>query len=112
MADVLPDALERIDSARAWDPAPAEIWNRKWAGHLLRRAAFGATPEELRRADREGLAKTLDRMMIGEPTAEDRLRLLADTGKRAAAGEIDALRNWWVYFLLHSGHPLRRSEEH
>src|SRR5262249_20954707 len=59
------------------------------------------------RADGEGLTGTFDRLMSGEAADDDSLRLLADCGKRAAGGEIDALRTWWVYFFLHSGHPLR-----
>ena len=46
----------------AWQPLPPEAWNAPAARHLLRRAAWTATPEETRRAVADGLDATLDRL--------------------------------------------------
>jgi hypothetical protein len=107
MATVLPADLSKVDPAEAWkvwEPAKGE-WNRKWAAHLFRRAAFGATPAEIEKATADGFAKTLDRLMTGEPDAPDRLELLTETGQ--FYNEPSNLRVWWLYAMVEGGHPLR-----
>ena len=45
MADRAVPSLEKIDPAKAWlpwEPTKDNPWNIQWAGHLYRRAAFGA----------------------------------------------------------------------
>ena len=47
--------LNDIDPAEAWQPwqpSSNDPWNRKWAAHLYRRAAFGASREDLLEAER------------------------------------------------------------
>jgi hypothetical protein len=103
-----------VNPAEAWQPwAPdaAQQWDLRWAGHLYRRAAFGATLDELRAAVKDGLPATLDRLLQGEPEAGRYASLLSDTGESiAGSGGDDAiqkLRGWWVYAMLLGGHPLR-----
>src|SRR5438132_300687 len=108
MADSLPDNLSRVDPAHAWAPASPALWNRAWAAHFYRRAAFGATPQELDQAQRDGLAATLNRLLSGQAQTPARTQVLEDTGHAfARKGDAAALREWWVYFMLHGGHPLR-----
>jgi uncharacterized protein (DUF1800 family) len=45
-----------------FSPSAANPWNYTKAAHLLRRAMIGPTEEEIRRAVREGLDKTIDRL--------------------------------------------------
>jgi hypothetical protein len=103
----LPSDLGRVDPRAAWAPwrPPAGAWDRKWAAHLYRRAAFGARPAELERALADGPAKTLDRLLAGEPDAADRMELLAETGRYYT--DLASLRTWWLYAVLEGGHPLR-----
>jgi uncharacterized protein (DUF1800 family) len=104
--------LDRIDPAEAWrpwQPTSADTWGRKWAAHLYRRAAFGASREELLEAERLGPQKTLDHLLQGSPNAAEAIDDLLDVG-RIAAGRDDSgdqLRGWWLYCILHGGHPLR-----
>ncbi len=108
MADTpLPSDLSKVDPADAWQPwqPAAGAWNRKWAAHLLRRAAFGPTPAELDKVLAAGLPKTLDKLFAGEPDAADRLDLLTETGKYYT--DTTSLRTWWLYAMLEGGHPLR-----
>jgi uncharacterized protein (DUF1800 family) len=108
MADLLPEDLRRIDPQLAWQPAPPEVWNWKTACHLYRRAAFGASPQVLRQAVREGFTATLDRLIGKEPLSIRWSQLMEDTGRAfARKGDEDALRAWWLYFMLRSGDPLR-----
>ncbi|MFO0844264.1 MAG: DUF1800 domain-containing protein [Gemmataceae bacterium] len=109
MAAPLPP-LDKIDPAWAWQPwrpAASDPWGRKWAAHLYRRAAFGAGRAELLEADRLGPEGTLDLLMNGRPGAEELREDLDDAGRVAASQGIEALRGWWLYRMLHGGHPLR-----
>lgn len=104
---ILPSDLGKVDPVDAWKPWQPALgaWNRKWAAHLYRRAAFGATPAELDAAVAAGLPKTLDKLLAGEPDAADRLELLTETGKYY--NDPASLRTWWLYGMLEGGHPLR-----
>lgn len=103
----LPSDLSKVDPADAWKPwqPAAGAFTRKWAAHLFRRAAFGATEARLQLALRDGPAKTLDVLLAGEPDAADRLELLTETGRYYS--DPASLRTWWLYAMLESGHPLR-----
>jgi uncharacterized protein (DUF1800 family) len=106
------ETIEQVDPARAWEPwqpTAADPWGRKWASHLYRRAAFGASREELFEAERLGHQGTLDLLLGGRPEAESVKQALADVGTIAAERDDsgDELRGWWLYSILHGGHPLR-----
>ncbi len=51
----------------AWQPLPANEWNAAAAAHLLRRAGWSAKPDDVDRAVKEGLPKTLERLFPPEP---------------------------------------------
>jgi hypothetical protein len=105
-------SLDQIDPAEAWRPwrpSSADPWGRKWAAHLYRRAAFGPSREDLLEAERLGPQGTLDVLLCGRPQAEEILETLLDVG-RVAADRDDGggqIGGWWLYCMLHSGHPLR-----
>src|SRR6516165_1724685 len=105
--------LDQIDPAEAWQPwrpSAADPWGRKWAAHLYRRAAFGPSRDDLLRAERLGPQGTLDLLLRGEPQADELRETLADVG-RVAAGRDEGggaqIGGWWLYGMLHGGHPLR-----
>jgi hypothetical protein len=111
MAEKPLPSLDQLDPVQAWEPwqpGPANPWNLKWAGHLYRRAAFGAGLAELREAVRHGLPKTLDLLQGGQPGAAAREQTLGALGEQVAK-EDDAtnLRGWWMYLILNGPHPLR-----
>ena len=65
--------LDRADPARAWQPwqpTATDPWGRKWAAHLYRRAAFGASHADLLEAERLGPQGTLDLLLRGRPAAD------------------------------------------
>jgi uncharacterized protein (DUF1800 family) len=103
------EKLDPADAWRPWRPSPTDPWNRKWAAHLYRRAAFGASRNELLEAERLGPDGTLDLLLKGRPEAAEIDKSLADIG-RVAAGRDDngeQLRSWWLYCMLQGKHPLR-----
>ena len=101
MAGSLPQSLAQVDSDAAWqrwEPSATDPWNLKWAGHVYRRAAFGASWMELQEAVKSGPAATLTRVLDGKPGAEERDRLVEKAGAAIAGkDEADALRGWWLY---------------
>jgi hypothetical protein len=111
MSASLPADLSRIDPVPAWEawkPDDRDPWNARQAAHLLRRAAFGSGPEQIATAVRDGFEPTVKRLLAGKPGHEKTDKLLADIGERfASQGDLDAVRGWWVYSMLNSGHPLR-----
>jgi hypothetical protein len=104
-------ALDQLDPAWAWAPWQPDAknsWNRKWAGHLYRRAAFGPTPAELEQAEKQGFQATLDLILNGEPRAANLSDFLMTEGARMARrNNAFELRAWWLYCMLYGGHPLR-----
>ena len=72
--------VDPLDAWKSWLPAKNE-WSRKWAAHLFRRAAFGAKPDEIARALAEGFPKTLERLLVGAPDANELLGLFTEIGQ-------------------------------
>src|SRR5687767_8858603 len=104
----MPDA---IDPKWAWEPyrpAAKADWDLKKAGHLYRRAAFGATFDELQAAVAAGPEKAVTALIEGRDTAafdKDFAPLaknLADTNNGGPP-----LKAWWLARMLNSPHPLR-----
>ena len=92
-----------IDPRWAWEqyrPTGANPWDLRKAGHLYRRAAFGATWAELQAAVVDGPDTAVEKLLRGREDAglEARSRELAATaGKFNADGQ---LAPWWLYRLL------------
>jgi len=111
MSAPLPPDLTQVEPTEAWQswaPDQRQRFDAKWAGHLFRRAAFGASPDDVRKAVRDGLDATRERLFAGDPRAAARLELLDATGEEfARADDTEKLRAWWVSAMLHGGHPLR-----
>ena len=106
------ETLDQVDPARAWEPwqpTAADPWGRKWAAHLYRRAAFGASREDLIEADHLGHQGTLELLLSGRPEADSVKQALVDVGAVAAERDYDGhqLSSWWLYGMLNGGHPLR-----
>ena len=102
-----------LDAKTAWapyKPTADNPWNLHKAGHLYRRAAFGATRAELDAAVAAGHAKTLDRVLAGTPDADDFARTseYMASDKSLPPGSPPArLAAWWLDRMLRAGHPLR-----
>jgi uncharacterized protein (DUF1800 family) len=111
------NSLDTVDPKTAWlpwQPSPKDPWNLKWAGHLYRRAAFGAPLRKLRFAVDQGLEATVNDLMGGDETADGEFRasekavvkeLEEKEKNQNAAPEI--LQSWWIRLLFKNGHPLR-----
>ena len=100
-----------IDPRWAWssyEPSKDQPWNLRLAGHLYRRAAFGATWAQLHQAVENGPGRTIDLLLQGGAGQEDFARRAETMGQTLARGvEDNSLRAWWLYVLLNSPHPLQ-----
>lgn len=78
------------------------------AAHLLRRAGFGATTREIHEAADRGIDKTLDILLNfdgADPELEESLAAFA-ADSLDLNNNIDDVRVWWLYRMLHSKNPL------
>lgn len=87
--------------------ADSRPWTVHEAAHLLGRAQFGFTPDELETALTLGRKGTLARLLAVSPEtpefqqAEDSLRRTA-----LATGDITDLKVWWLYRMWASSNPV------
>ncbi len=102
---------DTIDPKWAWAPyrpTDADPWDLKKVGHLYRRAAFGASWEELQTALKAGPDQAVNQLLSGGPGLEEfdrKTRELTPSISRANAGQ--QARAWWLYRMLYTPHPLR-----
>ncbi|HPP54102.1 MAG TPA: DUF1800 family protein [Thermoguttaceae bacterium] len=83
---------------------PAEGWNLKWAGHLLRRVGFGPTWPELQKALSQGPQKTVDSLFQPVPEAEAFNAQMDQWDSSATT--LPALRAWQLRRMLETPQPL------
>lgn len=101
---------ETIDARRAWAPYAPDAdrpWNLAMAGHLFRRAAFGADWGQLQQALADGPQKTVDRLL--RPTADlDAFNRTYDEYDVSAsrADSTAELRAWWLLRMIRTPHPI------
>ena len=109
---------------------PATSWSRERAGHLLRRAGFGATPDEIDRVAGLGLHAAVASMVDYERVAqtdpdfqpvsgtdrgrlhrqltrlpEDRRREVFDRLRRLDHIQIREMRAWWIRRMVNTPRP-------
>jgi uncharacterized protein (DUF1800 family) len=88
----------------AYQPDAQRPWNLAQAGHLYRRAAFGAGWDQLQQALSDGPQRAISKLLRPE----------ADTAKfnreydeyETSAGSVTALRAWWLRRIILTPHPL------
>jgi uncharacterized protein (DUF1800 family) len=98
------------DPAWCWapyEPDAAQPWDLTLAGHLYRRAAFGATWKELQQALADGPQRTVGRLLQPPPSAEAFNRTF-DQYEAAAttADTAEAMVAWWLRRMLETPWPL------
>jgi len=99
-----------LDPDWAWSPYRPDAqrpWNLPRAGHLYRRAAFGADWSQLQQAVVDGPQRTVERLLTPEGDV-DAFNGKFDRYAAASAGSesADGLRPWWLMRMMQSPHPL------
>jgi len=93
-----------------YTPTAADPWDRRKAGHLLRRTGFGPTHAELDAALHDGFEATLQRVLTGRPESDDFTRtsdFMASERSLPAGAPLPRQTAWWLDRMLKSAHPLR-----
>lgn len=76
-------------------------------GHLLRRAGFGARPDEWTDYARLGVAGSTDILLHPERVPDTLNAVLHDiSGDYVDFDNLDSVRNWWLYRMSHTPRPL------
>ncbi len=101
----------KIDPSWAWQPyRPTDKapWDVRRAGHLHRRAAFGATAAELDQTVKDGPEKAIDALLKGGPGQEDYDKVSQQMARSIADSNNGVqLRAWWLHRMLYSPNPLQ-----
>jgi hypothetical protein len=101
-------AAELADPGWAWaayEPDARRPWNLALAGHLYRRAAFGAGWEQLQQAQSDGPQQTVDKLLRPQADVEAFNRRCEES-ENIAAGSLDGLQAWWLRRMMETPHPL------
>jgi uncharacterized protein (DUF1800 family) len=102
--------VSTVDHWAPYAPDTKAPWDLRRVVHLHRRAGFAATWDEIQRDLADGPAKSIERLLKGEPgpntpkefaaTAD----LLADAA--VSVGEIGRLKAWWIFRMVFGPDPL------
>jgi uncharacterized protein (DUF1800 family) len=105
---VHPGLTEKLtDPAWAWaayQPDAQRPWTLPQAGHLYRRAAFGANWDQLQQALSDGPQQTIDKLL--RPQADIAAFNREYDEYESSAGSANALRAWWLRRMILTPHPL------
>jgi uncharacterized protein (DUF1800 family) len=100
--------IEKLsDPGWAWatyEPDTERPWNLVRVGHLYRRAAFGATWEQLQQALSDGPQHTIDNLL--KPQVDVDAFNATYNEYETSATSINDLRAWWLRRMIQSPHPL------
>ena len=87
-----------------YTPDAQRPWNLRWAGHLFRRAAFGARWDELQQAVAAGPQRTIDRLL--HPQGDVAAFHQASDENETGTDDPEPARAWWLRRMLLTPHPL------
>jgi hypothetical protein len=101
-------AEELTDPGWAWAPYQPDArrpWTLALAGHLYRRAAWGADWKQLQQALADGAQRAVDRLLRPDADVEAFNRTY-DGHESGAVGSVNGLRAWWLRRMIETPHPL------
>jgi len=94
-----------------WSPAGPDAFDARKAAHLLRRSGFGASPDDVAKAVKDGVEATVESLFDGASAAEEDRAFAsafeAIAGTLVDFSDADRLRGWWVHRMLRTKAPLR-----
>jgi len=92
----------------AYKPDAERPWSLRLAGHLYRRAGFGATWDQLQEALRDGPVRTVEKLLsppgdlAGFNRTYDEYEAAIDPGSEST----EVVRRWWLRRMIETPHPL------
>ncbi len=91
----------------AYEPTAQEPWDARRAGHLLRRAGFGASPDAMKQAIEAGPGKAVDRLFDFNPEDDPFNHLLDQGAGLVSLRENNQAAEWWIFRMLNTPRPLQ-----
>ncbi len=77
-------------------------------GHLLRRAGFGATPDEVQQYADKGIPATVDELVEYDRTPDDLDATLSKLqGDLLDMHNLEDVQTWWIYRMANTRRPLQ-----
>lgn len=107
-----PAAVPEIDPDWAWRPYIPDAqrpWDLQRAGHLFRRAGFGASWDQLQQALKDGPSRTIDRLLRPEVDTDSFNRTydqFEETTIDSGSESVENLSQWWLRRMIDTPHPL------
>ena len=100
-----------FDAQWAWaryEPGAKRPWDLRLAGHLFRRAGFGATWDQLQQALRDGPQQSVDKLLKpgGDVAAFNRTYDELESAVDPESESTDSVRGWWLRRMMQTPHPL------
>ncbi len=102
------NAIDPTWAWRAYRPTRQNPWDLKKAGHLFRRAGFGASLAELKQAVQDGPGRAITKILRGgegQAAFEQQASSLTASIKSTNNGQL--MTAWWLYKMAYTPHPLR-----
>jgi uncharacterized protein (DUF1800 family) len=107
-----PAVAPAIDPDWAWKPYVPDAerpWGLRYAGHLFRRAGFGANWVQLQQALKDGPGRTIERLLRPEADVNSFNRTydqFEETTTDSGAESVENLAQWWLRRMIDTSHPL------
>lgn len=92
-----------------WRPTASDPWDARKARHLLRRAGFGGTPEEVEAAVKIGVDRMVDILVTPsrDGLQEFGTRVLPNGELVNLSYDVNAQRAQWLFEMAHTFYPLK-----
>jgi hypothetical protein len=107
MADHNTTPIDPRHAWQPWRPSDQTPWDLKKAGHLYRRAAFGASWGELQTAVEGGHERTIELLLRGRPDPDGDALFVTMARAIRNSNNGPQLPALWLYRMLYSTHPLK-----
>jgi hypothetical protein len=92
-----------------WAPSAGDPWDKRKAAHLMRRAGFGCSPEELDAVVSLGVDRTLDLLLTpnATPLQAYGTRVLSHGEILDLTNHVGSQRAHWIFECVHGLYPLK-----
>jgi uncharacterized protein (DUF1800 family) len=95
------------DAFEAYTPTAAEPWNVRRAGHLLRRAGFGAGYQRLTDTLAQSPRQAIAQLFSFDPSVDPLNDVLDELQGYLTFKEIKPVQEWCFFRMLNNAHPLQ-----
>ena len=100
------DAIEPDWAWQRFEPSDDHPWDRRSAAHLMRRAGFAASSEQLDRCLKTSPAELVKSLVHREEPAEFSAKMQQMMRTLVSGNEPRSLTAGWLYRMLYTPHPL------